>query len=149
MPDKKGKGGLPQGLWVSRVIASRHQASRVYVTLNGYRNDHFTAYVYRSDDYGQSWTRLGTGLPEDPVNVIREDPKSAQILYIGTDGGAHASVDGGATFSPFVSGLPRSVPVHDIAIQERENEIVLGTHGRSIYIGKLDAVQKSADSGKK
>ena len=56
---------------------------------------------------------------------------------------------GGATFSPFVSGLPRSVPVHDIAIQERENEIVLGTHGRSLYIGKLDAVQKAVEPDKK
>ena len=149
MPDRKGKGGLPQGLWVSRVLASRHSASRVYVTLNGYRNDHFTAYVFRSDDHGQTWTRLGADLPEDPVNVIREDAKSAKVLYVGTDGGAYASIDGGTSFSPFVKGLPRSVPVHDIAIQDRENEIVLGTHGRSLYIAKLDEVQKAAEPEKK
>ena len=141
VPDKKGVGGLPQGLYVSRVLASQYQRGRVYVTLNGYRNDHFTAYVYRSEDYGQTWTRLGLDLPADPVNVIREDPKSENILYIGTDGGAFASVDGGQHFMPFTKGLPRSIPVHDMAIQERENEIVLGTHGRSLYIAKLDLIQ--------
>jgi photosystem II stability/assembly factor-like uncharacterized protein len=113
----------------------------VYVTLNGYRNDHFTAYVFRSEDYGQTWTRLGLDLPADPVNVIREDPKSDSIIYVGTDGGVFASVDGGQHFMSFTKGLPRTIPVHDIAIQERENEIVLGTHGRSLYIAKLDLVQ--------
>jgi photosystem II stability/assembly factor-like uncharacterized protein len=141
LPDKKGQGGFPQGLYVSRVLASRHHKGRIYVTLNGYRNDHFNAYIYRSDDFGQSWKQLGTGLPADPVNVIREDPKSDSILYIGTDGGAWASVDGGQQFQPFTKGLPFSVPVHDIAIQDRENEIVLGTHGRSLYVAKLDLVQ--------
>jgi photosystem II stability/assembly factor-like uncharacterized protein len=141
LPDKKGLGGFPQGLYVSRVLASRHSKSRIYVTLNGYRSDHFNAYVYRSDDYGQTWKQLGTNLPADPVNVIREDPKSENILYIGTDGGAWASVDGGSSFHPFVKGLPASLPIHDIAIQDRENEIVLGTHGRSLYVAKLDLVQ--------
>jgi photosystem II stability/assembly factor-like uncharacterized protein len=133
---------LPQTLYVSRVLASRHVESRVYVTLNGYRNDHFEAYIYRSDDYGNTWKRLGTDLPHEPVNVIREDPKSADLLYVGTDGGAYASTDGGRFFQLFTNGLPKAIPVHDIAIQDRENEIVLGTHGRSLYIGKLDAVQK-------
>jgi photosystem II stability/assembly factor-like uncharacterized protein len=141
VPDKKGVGGLPQGFYVSRVLASKYQRARVYVTLNGYRNDHFTAYVFRSDDYGQNWTRLGLDLPADPVNVIREDPKSDSIIYVGTDGGVFASIDGGQHFMPFTKGLPRSIPVHDIAIQERENEIVLGTHGRSLFIAKLDLVQ--------
>jgi len=141
-PDKKGKGGLPQGLWVSRIVASRHAKSRVYLTLNGYRQDHASAYVYRSEDYGQSWARIGNVLPLEPVNVIREDPASDSILYVGTDGGAYASLDGGIHFMPFVKGLPRSIPVHDIAIQEREGEMVLGTHGRSLFIGKLEAIRK-------
>ncbi len=141
VPDKKGKGGLPAGLWVSRVIASRHAEGRVYVTLNGYRNDHFEAYVYKSEDFGQTWTRLGQNLPAEPVNVIREDAVSTNLLYLGTDAGAYASIDGGATFHPFVKGLPHTIPVHDIAVQEREQEIVLGTHGRSLYIGKVGELQ--------
>jgi photosystem II stability/assembly factor-like uncharacterized protein len=113
----------------------------VYVTLNGYRNDHFEAYVYKSEDFGQTWIRLGQNLPAEPVNVIREDAVSSKLLYLGTDAGAYASIDGGATFQPFVKGLPHTIPVHDIAVQEREQEIVLGTHGRSLYIGKVGELQ--------
>ncbi|MEN9951600.1 MAG: hypothetical protein RLY85_2352 [Bacteroidota bacterium] len=148
MPDKKGLGGLPQGLYVSRVLASKHSASRVYVTMNGYRDDHFDAYVYCSDDYGQTWKRLGTALPLESVNVIKEDPKIPEILYVGTDGGVYASIDGGSTFMQFTNNLPKGLPIHDLAIQERENEMVLGTHGRSLFIGKLDLVQKLAGSPK-
>jgi hypothetical protein len=73
---------------------------------------------------------------------MREDPKNEDIIYVGTDGGLYVSLDRGNSFMMWNGGLPASVPVHDIAIQERDNEIVLGTHGRSIYIAKLDEVQK-------
>lgn len=146
--DKKTNGALPQGLYVSRVLASQHLQSRVYVTLNGYRNDHFDAYVYCSNDYGATWERLGQALPMEPVNVIKEDPKVSGLLYIGTDGGAYASLDGGKNFMQFTNGLPLAIPIHDIVVQERENELVLGTHGRSLYIGKLDAVQKQSTKQK-
>ena len=141
--------GLPQGLYVSRIIASSHLQSRVYVTLNGYRDDHYDAYVFCSDDFGKTWKKLGNELPMESVNVIREDPKSASILYLGTDGGAFASTDGGLTFAQFTNNLPKAIPVHDIAIHERDNEIILGTHGRSIYIAKLELVQKMAPNAVK
>jgi len=134
--------GLPQGLYISRVLASSHLQSRVYVTLNGYRDDHYAAYVYCSDDYGKTWKKLGNDLPMESVNVIREDPKSSSILYLGTDGGAYASTDGGSSFMQFTNNLLVAIPVHDMVIQERENELVLGTHGRSLYICKLDLIQK-------
>jgi hypothetical protein len=132
---------LPQGLWVSRIIGSQFKESRVYITLNGYRNDDFNAYLFVSEDYGSTWTQIGKDLPAEPLNVIREDPKNENILYVGSDGGLYTSFDRGQSFMAWNAGLPKSVPVHDIAIQQRENEIVLGTHGRSIYIAKLDDVQ--------
>lgn len=141
-PTKKTKTFvLPQNLWVSRIIASKYKEGRVYLELSGYRNDDFNAYLYVSEDYGNSWTPLGKDLPAEPLNVIREDPKNENILYIGGDGGLYVSFDLGQSFMMWNAGLPKSIPVHDIAIQERENEIVLGTHGRSIYIAKLDDVQ--------
>jgi photosystem II stability/assembly factor-like uncharacterized protein len=141
-PTKKGQAAvLPQGLWVSRLIASQYKEGRVYASLNGYRDDDFNAYLYASDDYGTSWTQLGKDLPAEPLNVIREDPKNENILYVGSDGGLYVSFDRGQSFMMWSAGLPKSIPVHDIAIQERENEIVLGTHGRSIYIAKLEDVQ--------
>ena len=133
-----------QHLWVSRVLASQHKDPRVYVTLNGYRFDNFLPYLYLSHDYGKTWTQIGKDLPNEPVNVIREDPKDENILYVGTDGGLYVSFDKGNSFMMWNKGLPKSIPVHDIAIQQRENEIVLGTHGRSLYIAKLEEVQKKA-----
>ncbi len=128
-------------LWVSRVTASQHKEARLYVSLNGYRYDDFAPYLYLSEDYGQTWKKIGADLPVEPINVVKEDPKDENILYVGTDGGLYVSFDGGNSFMLWNGGLPKSVPVHDIAIQERENEIVLGTHGRSIYIAKLEDVQ--------
>jgi hypothetical protein len=81
-------------------------------------------------------------LPFEPLNVVKEDPKSDSILYVGTDGGLYVSFDAGNSFMMWNAGLPKSVPIHDIAIQQRDNEIVLGTHGRSLYVAKLDDVQK-------
>lgn len=131
-------------LWVSRVTASKHNVKRVYASLNGYRFDDFSPYLYVSDDFGTSWTQIGKDLPFEPINVVREDPKDENIIYVGTDGGLYVSFDKGNSFMMWNAGLPKSVPIHDIAIQERDNEIVLGTHGRSIYISKLNEVQKKA-----
>jgi hypothetical protein len=142
-PQKKGFS-LPQNLWVSRITASQYKDSRVYLSLNGYRNDDFNPYLYLSDDYGTTWKPLGTTLPAEPINVVREDPKQENMLYVGTDGGLYVSFDKGAHFAKWTAGLPRSIPVHDIAIQVRENEIVVATHGRSLYVAKLDTVQKAA-----
>ncbi len=140
-PAKKGFS-LPQHLWVSRVTASKHKEPRVYASLNGYRFDDFMPYLYVSEDYGTTWTPIGKDLPAEPINVVKEDPKNENIIYVGTDGGLYVSFDRGQNFMMWSGGLPKSVPVHDIVIQERENEIVIGTHGRSIYIAKLDEVNK-------
>ena len=135
---------LPKGLYVSRVTASAFKESRVYASLNGYRNDNFLPYLYVSEDYGASWTQIGKDLPNEPINVIKEDLTNENILYTGTDGGLFVSLDGGVSSMMWNKGLPYSVPVHDIALHPRENELILGTHGRSIYIAKLDDVQKLA-----
>lgn len=130
-----------QGLYVSRVAPSAFKEGRVYVSLNGYRNDNFGAYLLVSEDYGATWTKLGNDLPLEPINVVTEDPKKENIIYVGTDNGLYASFNMGKSFKTLDHNLPR-VPVHDIVVQKRENELVIGTHGRSIYITKLDAIQK-------
>ena len=132
---------VPQGLYVSRVTPGAYKESRVYASLNGLRNDHFAPYLFVSDDYGTTWKQLAKELPQESINAIKEDPKNDSILYVGTDGGLYVSIDAGNTWMAWTKGLPYSVPVHDIAIQQRENEIVLGTHGRSIYVASLRDVQ--------
>ncbi len=133
---------LPKGLYVSRVIASAYQESRVYLSLNGFRNDNFQPYLYVSEDYGTTWKQIGKTLPNEPINVIKEDHAVDGLLYVGTDGGLYVSTDAGVNFMAWDKGLPFSIPIHDIVTQPRENEIILGTHGRSLYVGKLDDVQR-------
>lgn len=132
---------LPQDLWVSRVIASEHHKERVYVTLNGYRNDDFAAYVYVSEDRGISWKSINKNLPNSPVNVIREDPNNDQILYLGNDQGVYVSFDQGQKWQPFNKGLT-TVAVHDLVVQPEANHLLVGTHGRSIYKADLAPFQK-------
>ncbi|MFD0964392.1 glycosyl hydrolase [Pseudofulvibacter geojedonensis] len=128
---------LPKDLWVSRVVASQHKKERVYVTLNGYRWDDFTSYIYVSDDYGITWKRINNGIPDSPVNVIREDQFDENILYVGTDNGLYMSFNKGANWEAFVNGIP-AVAVHDLVIQKPTNDLVVGTHGRSIYKTNLN-----------
>ena len=131
---------FPKGLWVSRVIASQHKKERVYVTLNGYRSDDFTVYVYMSDDYGKTWENISNNIPTSPVNVIREDSENANLLYVGTDNGAYASFNQGKDWSSFQKGLP-SVAIHDLVIQPSAKHLILGTHGRSLYKASIAPLQ--------
>ena len=153
--------GLPADLWVSRVELSGHARERLLVALNGYRWDHFASYVYTSGDLGQTWTRIGTDLPAEPVNVAKEDPANGDVLYVGTDVGLYVSLDGGATFAafhgqraavpeaagPFASAqegvrLP-NVPVHDLVVQARERELVLPPAREPVLPQQPARVQRS------
>jgi photosystem II stability/assembly factor-like uncharacterized protein len=132
---------LPQNLWISRVIASAHKKERVYVTLNGYRSDDFTPYIYVSDDYGVSWKNIGSSLPMAAINVIKEDPVNENLLYVGTDNGAYTSFNKGISWQVFSENLP-NVAVHDLVIQPTEKHLLLGTHGRSIYKADIAPLQE-------
>jgi hypothetical protein len=133
--------GLPTGLWVSRVLASAHNKSRIYVSLNGYRNDHFTSYVFTSEDFGKTWVRIGLDLPIEPVNVVKEDPVNENILYVGTDHGIYVTLDRGTTFMGLNHSLP-GVAIHDLFVHPRDHKLVLGTHGRSLYITNVNELQQ-------
>jgi photosystem II stability/assembly factor-like uncharacterized protein len=132
--------GLP-AKWVSRVLASAHQEGRVYATLTGFREDDFQAYVFRSDDYGESWRSIVANLPAESVNVIGEDPSDPEILYLGTDLGVYASGDGGGRWYSLSADLP-TTPVHDLEVQPQAHELVIGTHGRSVFVLELDKVRE-------
>jgi photosystem II stability/assembly factor-like uncharacterized protein len=139
---------LPQNLWVSRVQFSKHNPNRIYATLNGYRWDDFSPYVYVSNDLGASWNNISSNLPNAAVNVIREDATNKNLLYLGTDNGLYTSIDEGKNWHIFNKNIPR-VAVHDLFIQESENHLLVGTHGRSIYLLVLDAVQQLPEFSKK
>ena len=132
---------LPKNLWVSRVIASKHKKERVYATLNGYRFDDFTSYVYVSDDYGQTWKSISSNIPISAVNVVKEDPESENLLYVGTDNGVYVSLNSGAYWEVFRKNVP-NVAVHDLVIQPTAKHLIIGTHGRSLYKADIAPLQK-------
>lgn len=142
-------------LWVSDIKASQHQTGRVYLSLNGYRADDFRACLYYSDDFGDTWTEIGQSLPDEPINVLLESPFNERVLFVGTDNGLYVKTgalprfsDAGNRFHPLP--LP-PVAVHDLAVQKREKELVVATHGRSLYAAPLNALHEmqSLDSNQK
>lgn len=139
---EKINNNLPDNLWISSLQASRHQEGRVYATLTGYRFDDFRAYLYRSDDWGKTWHSIKGNMPEEAVNIVIEDPVQPDLLYAGTDHGAYISLDGGTNWAP-INQLP-NVATYDLIVHPRENELVLATHGRSVYIMDVKPLQKLA-----
>jgi photosystem II stability/assembly factor-like uncharacterized protein len=136
---------LPEHYWISRVQASKFDTGTVYVSLNGFRWDNFDPLVFKSTNYGEDWEQIGLDLPLESVNVIKEDPVNKNILYAGTDAGVYVSINGGKSFMQIFKSLP-NVPVHDLVIHSRDNELVIGTHGRSIYVADVQYIQKLTDT---
>lgn len=132
---------LPQGLWCSRVEASAYREGTVYVSLNGYRNDDFRTNLYRSKDYGRTWESIRSNLPDEAVNVVREDPYNPHVLYVGTDMGVFVSLNAAKSWQTLQTGIPIS-PAHDLVIHPRDRELVVGTHGRSIYVMNVMPIQE-------
>ena len=122
--------GLPD-LWVSSIHPSSHQESQVFLGMNGYRLDDYKTYIYYSENYGKDWQSLKGNLPQVVVNVIKQDPVNPSLLYLGTDHGAYASLDHGKNWQ-LLTGIP-NVAVYDLIVHPRDHELVLATHGRSMY----------------
>jgi photosystem II stability/assembly factor-like uncharacterized protein len=127
--------GVPKGTYVSRILASKYEAGTAFVAFDGHRSNDFHVYLFKTTDYGQSWHSIANGLPESggTIHVIRQHPSDPNLLFAGAEFGAYFSIDGGEHWSQLKMGLP-NVRVDDIQIQPRENDLILGTHGRSIYI---------------
>ncbi len=126
--------GLPERTYVSRLEPSAHAEGRVYATFDGHRNGDYAAYVYVSEDYGDSWSRITDGLPDGwSVNVITEHHRAPNLLFVGNEVGVFVSVDRGEQWVQLKNNLP-VVPVDDILIHPRDNDLLVGTHGRSFWI---------------
>ncbi len=125
--------GVPRGTWVSSVTSSPHARGRAFVTFDGHRNGDFTTYLFRTDDYGATWTPLAGEGVEGYAWVIKEDTVSPDLLFAGTELGLFISLDGGRRWARFRGGIPK-VAVHDVVVHPREGDLVIATHGRGIYI---------------
>ena len=135
--------GLPYQKWVSRIVASAFDIGTVYMTQSGKRDDDFTPYVWKSADFGKTWTSIAANIPMGPVNVIREDPVNKDILYVGTDAGVYVTTDGGKTWNTIGTNLPAAY-VHDLVIHPRDNVMVVATHGRGMWVLDVEPINKKS-----
>lgn len=135
--------GLPEDRWVSSVVASPHDEGYVLVTMNGYRNDDFGTYIYASEDYGKTWKSLKANLPEVVTNDLIQDPVNPNLLYLGTDHGTYISLNKGQSWE-LLKSIP-NVAAYDLIVHPRDLELVVATHGRSMYV--VDAKPLQAISG--
>ena len=142
------KGAVfPLGLWCSRVEASHFDEGTCYVTFDGHRSDDFHPYVFKTTDFGETWTAVAAGIPDgQPVYVIREDPVAKNLLFLGTEFGVFFSRDAGATWSSLKLNMP-TVAFHDLLIHPRDNDLIAATHGRGLWIlDDITALRKTTDS---
>ncbi|MES1242705.1 MAG: glycosyl hydrolase [Acidobacteriota bacterium] len=138
----KNVPGLPEWGTVSLIEPSPFDAGTAYLVVDAHRLDDMTPYLWKTADYGRTWKRLDGGLPRDVyLHAVREDPKVRGMLYLGTERGVAMSRDDGATWQSLKLNLP-TVAVHDLVV--KDGSLVLGTHGRSIWIlDDLDAVREA------
>jgi photosystem II stability/assembly factor-like uncharacterized protein len=125
--------GLPKGLWVSRVEAGPYDAGTAFVTVDGHRSGDETLYAFVTRDYGDTWTSIAGEGAEGYAWVIKQDPVVPELLYLGTEYGLHISLDAGRHWARFSENLPK-VAVHDLFVHPRDHDLVIGTHGRGVYI---------------
>lgn len=124
------------GYWVSRVEPSHFYPGTAYVTVTGLRADDFRPFVWKTDDFGQTWKSIAANLPQDPLCVIREHHRNPDLLFVGSTRQILVSINGGESWSPMRSNMPL-VAVEDLKIHPRENDLIVGTHGRSLYIADI------------
>jgi hypothetical protein len=125
---------LPEWTLVSIIEPSPHDAATAYVAATRYKLDDFAPYLFKTGDYGATWTRIVDGLPLDVfTRTIREDPTRAGLLYLGTETGLYVSFDAGPSWQPLGGNVP-VVPIHDLVVREPEGDLVIATHGRSFWI---------------
>ncbi|RLD83305.1 MAG: hypothetical protein DRJ10_03750 [Bacteroidetes bacterium] len=135
------KVGAPENLWVTRIFASAHKEGTAYLCKSGFKTDDFTAYVYKTTDYGKTWIDISANLPNKPVNIIIEDHKNPNLLFIGNDHGIYFSLDGGKYWNRFNINIP-NVPIKDLVIHKRENDLIAGSYGRGLYINDITVLQQ-------
>jgi photosystem II stability/assembly factor-like uncharacterized protein len=141
---QKINSNLPANLWISSIHPSEHDEATVYLSMTGYRNDNFDNYVYKSTDFGKNWTSIAGDLPQESVNVIYEDPVVAGLLYIGTDHGLYTSFNDGENWQ-HMGAIP-NVATYDLIVHPRDLDLIVGTHGRSIYVTDVKPLHKIAQN---
>ncbi|HEY0513512.1 MAG TPA: hypothetical protein VGH73_16500 [Thermoanaerobaculia bacterium] len=130
---EKNVPGVPANTWIPSLLPSKFDAASAFVVFDNHRREDFRTYVYRTDDWGKTWKSLATADLRGYAHVMEQDPGDRDLLFLGTEFGLWVSNDGGRRWMKWTHGVP-TVPVMGLAIQPRELDLVIGTHGRSVYV---------------
>lgn len=133
--------GGREDCYVSRVRASNYREGTAYVTKNGYKLDEFRPFIYKTEDFGATWTSLSSNLPNEPINVVFEDAKNPDLLFLGNDTGIFVSISGGKSWVKMNNTIP-NVPVHDLLVHPRESDLIVGSYGRGIFVTNIFPLQE-------
>ena len=136
--------GGPENYWVSRVFASNFKEGTAYISKTGYRRDDFRPFIYKTIDFGETWTAINGNLPNKPINVVYEDRKNPNLLFLGTDMGVYVTINEGKKWVYMRNNMP-TIAVHDLLVHPRENDLVVGTYGRGLYITDITPLQELND----
>jgi photosystem II stability/assembly factor-like uncharacterized protein len=133
--------GAPANYWASRVLASNFNEGTAYMAKTGYRHDDFRPFLFKTTDFGATWTSIASNLPNEPINVIIEDRKNPNLLFVGTEMAVYVSMDGGGKWVRMKNNMPTNA-VHDLLVHPRENDLVVATHGRGIFITDITPLEE-------
>ncbi len=133
--------GGPEDAWTNRVFASHYQAGTAYVAKSRHRQDDFRPFLFKTTNFGATWTALHNNLPQRPINVIWEDNVNPDLLFVGNDAGVYVSLDSGKTWSALKGNMPL-VAVHDLIVHPREGDLVVGTYGRGIWVTDITPLRE-------
>lgn len=139
----------PAGTWVPHIEASKFDAGTAYVVFDDHRRSNWSTYVYGTRDFGKTWTNLATKEIDGFVHCFEEDPVNKDLLWLGTEYGLYVSFNSGKNWMKWRAGVP-TVPVYDLATHPREHDLIIGTHGRGIYLlDDITPLRKFAENSKK
>jgi photosystem II stability/assembly factor-like uncharacterized protein len=138
--------GAPTSCWVGAIVASSHAEGTAYLVYDCHFRDDYQPHVYRTDDFGKTWTEVGRGLPRDQGSLtVFEDPRNARLVWVGTATGVYVTTDGGKAWRRFGKNLP-ATPVEAMALSYAQRDLVVATHGRGIWITNVAPLEEVSDS---
>lgn len=136
--------GAPANWWISRVVASNFSAGTAYATITGFREEIFTPLIFKTTDFGATWSSIAGDLPNEPISVMREDTLNPNLIVVGTELGCYVSINGGKNYAKFSNGLPTNA-YQDLIIHPRDGDLILGAHGRGLFIGNITPLRQLTD----
>jgi hypothetical protein len=135
------EAGAPEDYYVSRVFASHHDQGKAYVVKTGFQRDDFRPFIHKTTDFGQTWASIAGNMPEGVIHVIVEDKKNPDLLFVGKEFGVWVTIEGGNNWVSMKNNMPTQ-DVFDLLIHPRENDLVVGTYGRGLYVTDIAPLQE-------